>query len=76
MAMDHVHSLITVSYAIGLTLLGIYDDLALLLQVLGAAFTCPPAGPNCAPRWRKGWPVAFVMYFLLWAGFVSAIIIH
>ncbi|KAJ5755642.1 hypothetical protein N7533_005185 [Penicillium manginii] len=36
----------------------------------------PTAGPNGAPRWRKGWPVTFVFYFLLWAGFISAILIH
>lgn len=36
----------------------------------------PTAGPNGAPRWKKGWPVAFVFFFLLWAGFMTAIIIH
>ncbi|KAJ5292978.1 uncharacterized protein N7443_008931 [Penicillium atrosanguineum] len=36
----------------------------------------PTAGPDGAPRWKKGWPVAFVFYFLLWAGFVSAVLLH
>ena len=36
----------------------------------------PTAGPNGAPRWRKGWPVSFVFFFLLWAGFITAIILH
>lgn len=36
----------------------------------------PTAGPDGAPRWRKGWPVTFVFYFLLWAGFVNSIIIY
>ncbi|KAJ6044808.1 uncharacterized protein N7446_003002 [Penicillium canescens] len=36
----------------------------------------PTAGPNGAPRWRHGWPVSFVFYFLLWAGFVVAIVIY
>ncbi|XHG07886.1 hypothetical protein AWENTII_011016 [Aspergillus wentii] len=36
----------------------------------------PTAGPDGAPRWRKGWPVTFVFYFLLWAGFVASIVIH
>ncbi|KAJ5168799.1 uncharacterized protein N7482_004393 [Penicillium canariense] len=36
----------------------------------------PTAGPYGAPRWKKGWPVAFVFYFLLWAGFIVAIIFH
>jgi hypothetical protein len=36
----------------------------------------PTAGPDGAPRWMKGWPVTFVFYFLLWAGFVSAVVIH
>ncbi len=26
----------------------------------------PTARPDGAPRWRKGWPVTFVFYFLLW----------
>jgi hypothetical protein len=36
----------------------------------------PTAGPNGAPRWRRGWPVSFVFYLLLWAGFAAAITIH
>ncbi|KAJ5669564.1 MFS general substrate transporter [Penicillium macrosclerotiorum] len=36
----------------------------------------PTSGPYGAPRWKRGWPVAFAFYFLLWAGFVSSIIIH
>ncbi|BCR87760.1 uncharacterized protein ACHE_40324S [Aspergillus chevalieri] len=36
----------------------------------------PTAGPDGAPRWRKGWPVTFVFYFLLWAGFVASILIY
>ncbi|KAJ5206984.1 hypothetical protein N7472_003432 [Penicillium cf. griseofulvum] len=33
----------------------------------------PTAGPDGAPRWRKGWPISFVFFFLLWAGFVASI---
>lgn len=36
----------------------------------------PTAGPDGAPRWRKGWPVTFVFYFLLWAAFVASILIY
>lgn len=36
----------------------------------------PTAGPYGAPRWPHGWPVSFVFYFLLWAGFITAIFIH
>ena len=36
----------------------------------------PTAGPDGAPRWRKGWPVTFVFYFLLWAGFVASILLY
>ncbi|OJJ59147.1 hypothetical protein ASPSYDRAFT_1177614 [Aspergillus sydowii CBS 593.65] len=36
----------------------------------------PTAGPDGAPRWRKGWPVTFVFYFFLWAGFITAILLH
>lgn len=36
----------------------------------------PTAGPYGAPRWPKGWPVTFAFYFLLWAGFIAAIVIH
>ncbi|PYH94024.1 MFS general substrate transporter [Aspergillus ellipticus CBS 707.79] len=36
----------------------------------------PTAGPDGAPRWRKGWPAAFAFFFLLWVGFISAILIH
>lgn len=36
----------------------------------------PTAGPDGAPRWRKGWPVTFVFYFFLWAGFITAIVLH
>lgn len=36
----------------------------------------PTAGPDGAPRWRKGWPVTFVFFFLLWAGFVVSVIIY
>ncbi|KAJ5788320.1 hypothetical protein N7457_003310 [Penicillium paradoxum] len=35
----------------------------------------PTAGPDGAPRWRKGWPISFVFFFLLWAGFMVAIFI-
>ena len=58
MAMDHVHSLMTISYAMGLTLVGIYDDLA-LLQRLGPAFPFPPACRSCALWWKKVrlWPL-------------------
>ncbi|KAM0543430.1 hypothetical protein ACHAPJ_012293 [Fusarium lateritium] len=35
----------------------------------------PTAGPDGAPRWRKGWPVTLVFYFLLWAGFITAVIL-
>ncbi|KAJ6160909.1 MFS general substrate transporter [Penicillium chermesinum] len=36
----------------------------------------PTAGPYGAPEWKKGWPVTFVFYFLLWAGFITAIVLH
>lgn len=36
----------------------------------------PTAGPYGAPRWKKGWPVALVFFFLLWAGFMTAVVIH
>lgn len=36
----------------------------------------PTAGPDGAPRWRKGWPVTFVFYFLLWTGFVASILLY
>lgn len=36
----------------------------------------PTAGYNGAPRWRKGWPVTFVFFFLLWAGFIAAVVLH
>ncbi|KAJ5906096.1 uncharacterized protein N7473_003012 [Penicillium subrubescens] len=36
----------------------------------------PTAGPYGAPRWKKGWPVSLVFFFLLWAGFMTAVILH
>ncbi|OIW27124.1 MFS general substrate transporter [Coniochaeta ligniaria NRRL 30616] len=36
----------------------------------------PTAGPDGAPRWRKGWPVTLVFFFLLWAGFITATVLH
>ncbi|KAF3030765.1 hypothetical protein E8E15_010977 [Penicillium rubens] len=33
----------------------------------------PTAGPDGAPRWRKGWPISFVFFFLLWAGFMVSV---
>ncbi|KAE8391409.1 putative pantothenate transporter [Aspergillus alliaceus] len=36
----------------------------------------PTAGPDDAPRWRKGWPAAFAFFVLLWLGFIAAIAIH
>ncbi|USW51607.1 Putative major facilitator superfamily, MFS transporter superfamily [Septoria linicola] len=36
----------------------------------------PTAGYNGAPRWRKGWPVTFVFFSLLWAGFITAVVLH
>ncbi|KAJ0423517.1 major facilitator superfamily domain-containing protein [Aspergillus carlsbadensis] len=36
----------------------------------------PTAGPDGAPRWRKGWPTTFVFYFFLWAGFFTAIVLY
>ena len=36
----------------------------------------PTAGPDGAPRWRKGWPVTFVFYFLLWASFIAAVVLY
>lgn len=36
----------------------------------------PTAGPNGAPRWRKGWPFILVFFVLLWAGFVTSILLH
>ncbi|KGO55685.1 Major facilitator superfamily domain, general substrate transporter [Penicillium expansum] len=35
----------------------------------------PTSGPDGAPRWRKGWPISFVFFFLLWAGFVASVYI-
>ncbi|KAK6953294.1 hypothetical protein Daesc_005595 [Daldinia eschscholtzii] len=34
----------------------------------------PTAGPNGAPRWRIGWPVALTFHVLLWTGFIVAIL--
>lgn len=36
----------------------------------------PTAGAFGAPRWKHGWPVTFVFTFLLWAGFIVAILVH
>lgn len=36
----------------------------------------PTAGPYGATRWQHGWPVALVFYFLLWAGFITALVLH
>ncbi|KAJ5267139.1 MFS general substrate transporter [Penicillium angulare] len=36
----------------------------------------PTAGPYGAPQWKKGWPVAFVFYFLLWAGFITSLVLY
>lgn len=36
----------------------------------------PTAGPNGAPRWHLGWPVSLVFRVLLWAGFITAILLH
>ncbi|PSR92418.1 major facilitator superfamily domain-containing protein [Coniella lustricola] len=36
----------------------------------------PTAGVNGAPRWRHGWPIALVFIFLLWVGFIAAILLH
>ncbi|KAK3374730.1 MFS general substrate transporter [Podospora didyma] len=36
----------------------------------------PTAGSDGAPRWRKGWPVTYVFYFLLWSGFIASLSIH
>lgn len=36
----------------------------------------PTAGEYGAPRWPRGWPITFVFYFLLWAGFITAIVMH
>lgn len=36
----------------------------------------PTAGPNGAPRWKKGWPFILVFFVLLWAGFVASILLH
>ncbi|KAL3491048.1 major facilitator superfamily domain-containing protein [Aspergillus germanicus] len=36
----------------------------------------PTAGPDGAPRWRKGWPTTFVFYFFLWAGFITSIVLY
>ncbi|KAH8676066.1 major facilitator superfamily domain-containing protein [Xylariales sp. PMI_506] len=36
----------------------------------------PTAGSIGAPRWRVGWPVTLVFYILLWAGFITAVILY
>ncbi|KAJ5914160.1 MFS general substrate transporter [Penicillium tannophilum] len=36
----------------------------------------PTSGHYGAPQWIKGWPVAFVFYFMLWAGFITALVIY
>ncbi|KAI2635707.1 MFS general substrate transporter [Hypomontagnella submonticulosa] len=36
----------------------------------------PTVGPNGAPRWRIGWPVAMSFHVLLWAGFLIAVLLH
>ncbi|KAI0001246.1 MFS general substrate transporter [Xylariaceae sp. FL0662B] len=36
----------------------------------------PTVGPNGAPRWRIGWPVALVFHVLLWVGFVVVVLLH
>ncbi|KAI0146644.1 major facilitator superfamily domain-containing protein [Pestalotiopsis sp. NC0098] len=36
----------------------------------------PTAGANGAPRWRVGWPVTLVFYVLLWAGFITAVVLY
>lgn len=36
----------------------------------------PTAGSYGALRWTKGWPVTFVFYFLLWLGFILAIVLY
>ncbi|KAJ4396764.1 hypothetical protein N0V93_000986 [Gnomoniopsis smithogilvyi] len=35
----------------------------------------PTAGSYGAPRWQRGWPVSFVFWFLLFAGFLAAIVL-
>lgn len=32
----------------------------------------PTAGAYGAPRWQHGWPISFVFWFLLFAGFIAA----
>lgn len=36
----------------------------------------PTAGPHGAPRWQLGWPVTLVFFFLLWVGFITALLLH
>ncbi|KAK9788965.1 hypothetical protein SCARD494_09481 [Seiridium cardinale] len=36
----------------------------------------PTAGPVGAPRWQIGWPVTLVFYFLLYAGFIAAVVLY
>ncbi|KAH8771609.1 putative pantothenate transporter [Diaporthe sp. PMI_573] len=36
----------------------------------------PTAGPYGAPRWQHGWPVTLVFYFLLWTGFITALMLQ
>lgn len=36
----------------------------------------PTAGANGAPQWRVGWPVTLVFYVLLWAGFITAVVLY
>lgn len=36
----------------------------------------PTSGPYGATRWQRGWPITFTFYFLLWAGFITAVLLH
>ncbi|OTA83027.1 hypothetical protein M434DRAFT_36890 [Hypoxylon sp. CO27-5] len=45
-------------------------------QIWAPLLLFPTAGPNGAPRWRIGWPVALTFHILLWVGFITAILLH
>ncbi|OQE11517.1 hypothetical protein PENVUL_c002G00324 [Penicillium vulpinum] len=54
-------------------ILGAMMSLGYSFNVWVPLLAYPTAGPDGAPRWRKGWPISFVSFFLLWASFVASV---